>query len=267
LQPQRASALSPEDLVRHSRAILVKSFGTRGLAKLRSTKALVVGCGALGTLASELLVRMGLGKLVVADGDRVELSNLSRAHLFTEADARAGAPKAKACAERLREIDSSAEVEHVESELGFEEILEIAREVDVVVDATDRLESRAAINDACAALGKPWLFMGVGGWWGNAMMVNPRAGPCLRCVLPSLEATCRPCEVIGVVAVAVSLTVSVGVSLLLKHLLELEPDYEHLYFVDASAPKVLRFKVRKNPSCPSCSSWEAEGLKKERKKP
>jgi molybdopterin/thiamine biosynthesis adenylyltransferase len=102
--------LTPEDQKRYSRQILLPTIGPEGQARLGRSRVAVVGCGGLGSVLSQLMVRMGVGRVTVIDGDRPDATNLHRQLLYDEADVAAGLPKAQTAAEKLRRINSQAEV-------------------------------------------------------------------------------------------------------------------------------------------------------------
>lgn len=102
--------LTPEDQKRHSRQIMLPAIGPEGQARLGRSRLAVVGCGGLGSVLSQLMVRMGVGRVTVIDGDRPDITNLHRQICFDEADVAAGHPKAQSACEKLRRINSRAEI-------------------------------------------------------------------------------------------------------------------------------------------------------------
>jgi len=165
--------ITPEDIERFSRQVLVKEVGVKGLAKIRKTRIAIIGCGATGTVQAELLARLGVGFIRVVDKDYVDLSNLPRTQLFDYKDAKEAIPKAIACAEKIRKIDPNVEVEPVITRVTGSNIVKLIEDVDIVVDGTDNLLTRFIINDAVIKLNKPWVFVGAVTWYGNVLFVNP----------------------------------------------------------------------------------------------
>jgi len=148
--------LKPAVAERYSRQILFEGIGKKGQLNISRSFAVVVGAGAIGSAACEMLVRAGIGRIRIIDKDFVELSNLQRQSLFTEEDI--GKEKAHAAAEKLAQINSGAHVEPVVQEFSPESAESLVFDADIVLDATDNMETRFLINDACAKLGKPWIF-------------------------------------------------------------------------------------------------------------
>ncbi|MET1159781.1 MAG: ThiF family adenylyltransferase [Thermoprotei archaeon] len=250
--------ITPALLERFSRQVLVPEIGVKGLKKLRESRIVVLGCGATGTAQAEILARMGIGFIRVVDQDYVDLSNLPRTRLFTEKDAEKALPKAIACANRIREIDPTIEVEPVIEKIGPNNIEKLIRDVDIVIDGLDNLHTRFIVNDACVKLGKPWVFVGFASWYGNTILIDPNRGPCFRCIVPvkMLEREERgdACEILGAVYPAISLLTSISATLVIKHLLGLtsSSDYETLYIINGKDLSIEKITIKKNPNCLTC---------------
>jgi molybdopterin-synthase adenylyltransferase len=173
-----------DDLERYSRQARFWAVGAAGQARLRAARVAVIGCGALGSAAVDLLARGGVGALVVIDRDFVELSNLQRQVLFDEADAAAQVPKAVAAANAVRRINSQVMVEPHIADVTPANVEQLVAGAAVVIDGTDNFETRYLVNDACVKHGIPWVYGGAIGSTGMAMAVLPGDTPCLRCVFP-----------------------------------------------------------------------------------
>src|ERR671927_1466486 len=134
---------------RYSRQILFAPVGAEGQRRISAARALVVGCGALGSSQAEALARAGVGRLRVADRDFVEESNLQRQTMFTERDARERVPKAVAAARRIAEINSDVACEAEVADVNRSNVERLVEGRDVVLDGTDNFATRFLINDAC----------------------------------------------------------------------------------------------------------------------
>ena len=134
---------------RYSRQILFNGIGKEGQERLLASRALIVGCGALGSAHAESLARAGVGRLRIVDRDFVESSNLQRQTMFTERDAAERMPKAIAAANHIREIKSDIEVEPEIADVNNSNIEQLIKDCDVVLDGTDNFATRYLINDAC----------------------------------------------------------------------------------------------------------------------
>ena len=160
---------------RFSRQIRFAPFGPEGQESLSAATAVIVGCGALGTVQASLLARAGAGTIRLIDRDYVEESNLQRQLLYTEADARAGLPKAEAARRHLLEANSGVRVEAHVSDLNPENADDLLAGADVILDGTDNFETRFLINDYSVREGIPWIYGAAVGSYGIAMPVLPTA--------------------------------------------------------------------------------------------
>jgi molybdopterin/thiamine biosynthesis adenylyltransferase len=141
--------MNPAQLEKYSRQILFGEIGESGQERLLSGSAVIVGCGALGTVAAGLLVRAGVGRIRIIDRDFVEHSNLQRQTLFEEQDAKDALPKAVAAERRLRAINSDVAVEGIVADLTPENATEMLSGFSVILDGTDNFETRLLVNDLC----------------------------------------------------------------------------------------------------------------------
>ncbi len=169
---------------RYAKQVLLKELGSAGQQKLAAAAALVVGCGALGSVQSQLLVRAGVGRVRIVDRDVPDLENLHRQILFDEDDVAARWPKADVAGRKLPKANSTVAVETRVMEVTAANIDGLVADVDLVLDATDNFEARYLINDACVRHHKPWIYGGVIATAGMTMTIVPGRGPCLRCLLP-----------------------------------------------------------------------------------
>ena len=213
---------------RYSRQILFDGIGEEGQANLLQSTALIVGCGALGSAQAEALARAGVGKLRIADRDFVESSNLQRQTMFTESDASERLPKAIACANHLREINSEITVEPEIVDVNHSNIERLIRDCDVVLDGTDNFATRYLINDACVKHNVTWIYGAAVGSYGVTMTIRPYQSACLRCVFPEAPpaASAPTCDTAGVIMPIISIVAAVQVTEALK-LLTGQPENLH----------------------------------------
>jgi molybdopterin/thiamine biosynthesis adenylyltransferase len=175
--------MNREQLERYSRQILFSGIGEQGQERLLAASAVMVGCGALGTVAANLLVRAGLGRLRIIDRDFVEASNLQRQTLFEESDARDSLPKAIAAERRLRAINSGGRVDGIVADLTPENALDLLGGFSLILDGTDNFETRLLLNDAAISLGVPWIYAAAVGSYGVTMTILPGDTACLACLV------------------------------------------------------------------------------------
>lgn len=250
---------------RYSRQIRFVPIGEEGQRRILGARVLLVGLGALGTVAADQLVRAGVGFLRVVDRDFVELSNLQRQSLFDESDVGGNLPKAVAAEARLRRINSSVEIEAKVDDVNPSNIEDYISDIDIVLDALDNFETRFVVNDACAKHDKPWIYTAAVGSYGLVMPVLPRKTPCLRCLLGSMPApgTSPTCETQGVVAPITHIIASMQVAEALKFLTgNLNPDDVRLTAYDVWSYRFQRIDVGRDSmaTCPVCSQGTFEYL-------
>ncbi|MGD0462711.1 MAG: ThiF family adenylyltransferase [Tepidisphaeraceae bacterium] len=169
---------------RYDRQQILPQIGPEGQERLGRARVLLVGCGALGSIVAEMLVRAGVGLVRIVDRDLVELSNLQRQVLFDESDASRELPKAVAAADRLREINSHVRIEPIVADVNATNIESMAEGIELILDGTDNVATRYLINDLAVKDRIPWVYGGcvevVGRVWG----IWPGRTACLRCVFP-----------------------------------------------------------------------------------
>ncbi|MCD6368285.1 MAG: ThiF family adenylyltransferase [Thermoproteales archaeon] len=249
---------------RYSRQLVLPVIGKEGQLKLKESSVAVIGCGALGTTSSMLLARAGVGRIKVIDRDYLELHNLQRQILYDEEDILRAEPKAVICARKLKAINSSIEVEAVVDDVSSENVEDLIRDVDLVVDGLDNLETRFIVNDAALKLSKPWIYGSVISTYGVSMNIIPGETPCLRDLIPHLPppGSLPTCETAGVLNAAAIMVASIQVTEAIKILTGQEYFKDELLFMDPWNREFKRIKVRRSPSCPSCVKKRYEFLER-----
>ena len=209
---------------RYSRQVLFQPIGEAGQRRLLGSRATLIGCGAIGSMQADLLVRAGLGFLRICDRDFLEENNLQRQALFDENDVAEQIPKAEAAKRRLASVNSRVRTEAVVAHVDHTNIERLVAGADVILDGTDNLETRFLINDASVKLGIPWVYGAVISSTGLVMPIVPGRTPCLRCVFesappPGTTPTCDTAGVIGpVVGVVASLQAAEAMKILTGNL-------------------------------------------------
>lgn len=196
-------AFTNEQMERYARHIILKEVGVKGQKKLLNAKVLIIGAGGLGAPAALYLAAAGVGTIGIADADEVDLSNLQRQVIHTTADI--GKPKVESAKETMQAINPDVRVNTYQEFIASDNIREIIREYDFVLDGTDNFPAKFLINDACVMLRKPFCHAGIIRFKGQLMTWVPDQGPCYRCVFknpPPKDAvpTCKQAGVIGAMA-------------------------------------------------------------------
>lgn len=187
---------------RYDRQMRLPMVGQQGQQRIRNSRVAVLGCGALGTVAADILARAGVGFLRLIDRDVVEWTNLQRQSLFFEADAQVGRAKAEVACERLQLANSGVEYEPVVADVTLDNIAALLAGVDLVIDATDNFALRLLLNDYSLKYRVPWVHGGCVGTVGQLMFFSGQGKPCFRCLVPqpppaSAIATCDTAGVLG----------------------------------------------------------------------
>jgi adenylyltransferase/sulfurtransferase len=253
-------------LERYSRQMRFPGVGEEGQRRLLESRVTLCGCGALGTVLANALVRAGVGHLRLIDRDFIETSNLQRQVLFDEHDVADNLPKAEAAARKLAAINSAVHVDPVVTDVDRTNILDLVADADLILDGTDNFEIRYLINDAAVKLGKPWVYGGCIGSHGQTMTILPGETPCLRCVFeaapgPGEAATCETAGVLGpIVNVVASYQATEALKILTGH--RDRVNRELLYF-DVWDNVQRRIKVAPllgTVDCPCCRHRRFEWL-------
>lgn len=251
--------MDPGQFEKYSRQILFADIGEEGQQRLLQSSAVLVGCGALGTVAANLLVRAGVGHLRIIDRDFVELSNLQRQTLFEESDARESLPKAVAAHRRLVAINSDAAVEPVVADLNPENARKLLSGFPLILDGTDNFETRLLINDAAIALGVPWIYAAAVASYGLTFTILPGETACLACLLESdgkfaglgLEETCDTAGILNSAAgVIASIEAAEATKLLAGKSAALNG---RLVSCDVWTGRFQSIRVARNPQCRACA--------------
>jgi adenylyltransferase/sulfurtransferase len=259
------------DLARYTRQVIFAGIGEEGQRRLLKARAVVVGCGALGTAIANHLARAGVGELAVVDRDAIELHNLHRQSLFDEEDVRRGLSKAAAAGEKLRRINSGIRVEAQVMDVRRNNIESLIAGADVVLDGTDNFATRYLINDACLKHRIPWIYGGILGASGMTMTILPGRTPCLRCLFaePPPPGAVPNCADAGTVGPAVAAIGSLQAAEAMKLITGQGKLNEGLITVDLWENRFTTLAVpERTPGCPACDRGIYEFLSPgERAKP
>ncbi|MDI6731357.1 MAG: molybdopterin-synthase adenylyltransferase MoeB [Candidatus Margulisbacteria bacterium] len=246
-------ALNDEQVERYSRQILLPQVGGKGQEKLLAAKVLVVGAGGLGSPVAAYLAGAGVGTLGIVDSDAVELNNLHRQILYSSEDI--GQKKAEAAKTRLLKINPTIDVISHVSRLTSENILEIIKDYDIVVDGSDNFPTRYLVNDACVLAKKTLVHGAFFRFEGQAMVIKPGEGPCYRCLFsepppPGAVPSCQEAGVLGALAGVIGL---IQATETLKLILGIgESLVGKLIIFNSLEMNFRKVKVPKDKDCPVC---------------
>jgi adenylyltransferase/sulfurtransferase len=245
--------LSPEEVKRYSRHLIMPEVAVDGQLKLKRARVLLIGTGGLGAPAGLYLTAAGVGRIGLVDFDVVDATNLQRQVTFGTKDV--GRPKLAAARERLSDLNPEVEFVLHETRLTSANALDIIRDYDIVVDGTDNFPTRYLVNDACVLLGKPYVYGSIFRFEGQITVFAAEDGPCYRCLYPSppppgLVPSCAEGGVLGVLPGIVG---AIQANEAIKWILQAGDLLRgRLLLFDALKMSFRELKLRKNPECPVC---------------
>jgi len=255
-----------ENLNRYSRQILFSEIGEGGQRKLKDSKVVLVGCGALGTVIANNLVRAGIGELKIIDRDFVELNNLQRQILFDEEDVKRNIPKAIAAVEKLKKINSQVKLEAVVADVNFTNVEGLVEGAKLLVDGTDNFEARFLLNDACVKANIPWIYGSCLGAYGLTMNIIPGKTPCFRCLFETtpLPGVVPTCDTAGVISPIVNIIGAIETAEAIKYLIDkFEALSKDLIAIDIWEDSFEKFNLndrKEKFDCPCCKQRKFEFL-------
>ena len=247
---------------RYSRQMVVPGFGMTGQRRLAASRVAILGAGALGSALADLLARAGVGALRLADRDYLELHNLQRQTLYTEADVAAALPKAVAAAARLQASNSAVACEPWVADVTPENVDAFLDGVDLALDGTDNFAARYLLNDACVQRSIPWIYSGVISTSGMTMTIRPGVTACFRCLYPEPPppGSTPTCEIAGVLGPAVQVVAGIAAAAALQLLTGQTPP-AGLLALDLAEGTFDRIGAGEpDPACPACGAHRYDFL-------
>jgi molybdopterin/thiamine biosynthesis adenylyltransferase len=189
---------------RYDRQTRLPGIGQDGQQRIRESRVAVLGCGALGTVAADILARAGVGTLRLIDRDVVEWTNLQRQSLYDESDAAGGRAKAEAACQRLGLANSNVDYQPMVTDVNADNIASVLADIDLVIDASDNFNVRFLLNDFSLRYQIPWVHGGCVGTSGQVMFFTGLGSPCFRCLVPDVPpaSAIATCDTAGVLASA-----------------------------------------------------------------
>src|SRR6201991_3638225 len=248
-----AAELTVDEIRRYSRHLIIPDVGMDGQKRLKNAKVLVVGAGGLGSPALLYLAAAGVGTLGIVDFDTVDDSNLQRQIIHGVSDV--GRPKAESAADSIREINPLVNINIHNFALDRDNVMDLFRQYDLIVDGTDNFATRYMVNDAAVLLGKPYVWGSIYRFDGQASVFWAEHGPCYWCLYPEppppgMVPSCAEGGVLGVLCASIG---SIQVNEAIKLLTGIgEPLLGKLMIYDALEMEYRKLSVRKDPNCALC---------------
>ncbi|MFA5520708.1 MAG: molybdopterin-synthase adenylyltransferase MoeB [Castellaniella sp.] len=247
--------MNDEQLLRYARHLLLDEFGIEGQERLLAGRALIIGAGGLGSPAAFYLAAAGVGHIVLADDDVVEVSNLQRQILHGTADV--DLPKAESGRRAMARLNPEVQVTALVCRLEGEALMDAVAQADIVLDCSDNFATRHAINRACVALRKPLVLGAAIRFAGQISVFDLRddTAPCYHCLFPEADDVQElRCATTGVLGPLVGIVGSVQAAEAIKLLAGMgEPLTGRLLCLDALGMQWNTVRFRRDPQCPVCS--------------
>ena len=265
-----SSTVTDPRLARYVRQMRYAPIGKAGQERLLASRALIVGCGALGSVLANTLARAGVGHLRIVDRDFLELNNLQRQVLYDEEDVAAGLPKAIAAKSRLDKINSQVEIEAIVGDVDHTNIGRLLAGVDCLVDGTDNFETRFLLNDVALKYRVPWVYGGCLGAEGQVLTILPGETPCLRCLMPEppppgSTPTCDSAGILGtIIGVVASMQANEALKILSGHCEAVSRTWNVLDLWDNQMRQIKLDSFSDRSGCPACSGREYPWLEGKR---
>jgi thiazole biosynthesis adenylyltransferase ThiF len=247
-------SMNDEQLLRYSRQIMLPAVDIEGQAKLLASKVLIIGLGGLGSPVAMYLAAAGVGKLVICDDDKVDLSNLQRQIIHQTSDI--GIPKTQSAKNTLQALNPDISVETIGQRLDHTELLKRVQSCDVVIDASDNFETRFLINDVCVQAKKPLVSGAAIRMEGQVTVFSNKSSqsPCYRCLYQNEGEIDQTCSESGVLSPIVGIIGSIQALETLKLLINVGKNLDgRLLIFDGSTMEWREMKLKKDIKCPVCS--------------
>lgn len=246
--------MNDDQLLRYSRQIMLPAMGVEGQERLLAARVLIIGLGGLGSPAAMYLAAAGVGTLVLADFDQVDLSNLQRQ--IAHATDRIGTLKVESARQTLAALNPECRVESIPRMLDAPELAAEVAQADLVLDCSDNFATRFAVSAACQRAGKPLVSGAAIRMEGQVSVFSGRPGdPCYHCLYGAEGEVDETCTENGVLAPLVGIIGSIQATEAIKVLAGIgEPLYGRLLVLDAATMEWRSLRLRADPACPQCSA-------------
>lgn len=240
--------LSSDEMLRYARQIIMPSIGEEGQEKIKRAKVFIAGLGGLGSISSYYLAAAGVGCLKIVDRDSVDVSNLNRQILHATQDV--DTPKTSSAEAKLRSLNPYVRIEAIQQEINAENITDIVSDCSIIVDATDNMETRKALNIASVKMKIPFIYGGVDGFNGMATTFIPGETPCFQCIFP-YETKKRGAP--GVIGPAPGVVASLQAMEALKLILGMKGLLAgRLLYFSGVEMTFREIRIERNPDCEIC---------------
>lgn len=249
--------MNDRDFMRYSRQILLEDIAIEGQQKLLNSRVLIVGLGGLGSPAALYLAAAGIGTLVLADHDDIHISNLQRQILFTTQDI--AQPKAYTASQHLTRLNPDIKLITLSIYLAEELLIQQVKQADIVLDCTDNMVTRQAINTACVSTHTPLVTASAVGFGGQLMVLTPPwPQGCYHCLWPDEQEPEHNCRTTGIVGPVVGMMGTLQALEAIKLLSGIDSAHNKLHLFDAKKNNWRVLTLQRAYNCPICGDHHAD---------
>jgi molybdopterin/thiamine biosynthesis adenylyltransferase len=242
-------ALSPRELERYHRQLILPGWGEETQARLRASSVFIAGAGGLGSPVAQYLAAAGVGTLRICDSGKVELSNLNRQLLHSDRDL--GKPKVRSAARTVRRVNPQVRVVPLREAIDEDSVEELVGDAQLILDCLDNFPTRQVLNALAVRRGLPMIHAGVTGYSGQITFLHPPATACLACIVPQSP----PQEVFPILGATAGLLGCLQALEALKYLSGSGPLLVgRMLFCDGEAMQFQEVAIQKDPHCPVCGT-------------
>lgn len=235
---------------RYHRQIISSLIGEQGQAKLATASVLIVGCGGLGCSLASHLVRAGVGKVKIVDKDIVQLPDLQRQILFDEEDVKNSLAKAETAVRKLKKINSDCHLEALVTEVVADNVENLIKDVDLVLDGTDNMQTRFLINEACIKHNIPWVHGSVHEAMGMSMNIFPGETACYKCMMTHIPPSPGPIPVVNTIPAHIAAIQATEAIKIITNSPDVNKD---LIYIDLWRGIFQKIKIKKKENCLACA--------------
>jgi len=247
--------MNNEQVMRYGRHLIMPEVGVAGQEKINAAKVLMIGAGGLGSPSALYLAASGVGQITIIDPDVVDVSNLQRQIIHDTNSV--GMPKVESAKKRIAEVNPNVQVNAIMDRIGNDNVRQLVREHDLVVDGTDNFQTRYMVNDACVFEKKLNVYGSIFRFDGQSTVFCDPSGPCYRCLYPEapppgMVPSCAEGGVLGILPGIIGvMQATEAIKLIIG---KGTPLVGRLLLYDALEMKFRELKIRKDPDCPVCSA-------------
>lgn len=236
--------------LRYSRQIAIAEFGVKSQRRLSKSCVAVLGAGGIGSAVIAYLSAAGIGKLKIIEKDILEETNLNRQIIYREKDI--GLKKSHLAAGYVKDLNSDVKVESLTMKAQEKELVSIFKSCDLLIDCSDNFHTRFAVNIAAVSCGRPYIFSSVYRWEVQFAFIDPRKGPCLRCLFKGIHNDPSTCSDYGIIGPVAGLAGTMAAIKAIRYIAGMKVEKGKMFLLDFDSTSIHSIEMKKDKNCPAC---------------